>query len=152
VNSRLLGEFDLSRLTAKITDHAVQLARAERGYVLLRQPDGSLSVHTSRSRAGDTDHADFSRSIAETVIASREAIVALSAQRDVRVKSFASVHQLMLESVACLPILAPSGDAVGALYLETRMRPGSDFEREKPTLQAFADQMAIALENARLVN
>ncbi|HEY2404559.1 MAG TPA: sigma 54-interacting transcriptional regulator [Polyangiaceae bacterium] len=152
VNSGLVGEFDVPRLTAKITDYAVQLARAERGYVLLRQVDGSLSVHTSRSRSGDLEHAEFSRSIAESVMTSREAIVALNARGDSRLKSFASVHQLLLESVACLPILAPSGDAIGALYLETRLRPGAGFEREMPTLQAFADQVAIALENARLVN
>jgi DNA-binding NtrC family response regulator len=36
--------------------------------------------------------------------------------------------------------------------LETRLRPGAHFERELPTLQAFADQVAIALENARLIN
>jgi transcriptional regulator with PAS, ATPase and Fis domain len=47
--------------------------------------------------------------------------------------------------------LAPSGSAIGALYLETRGRPGSHFERELPTLRAFADQVAIALENARLL-
>ncbi len=50
-----------------------------------------------------------------------------------------------------MPILAPSGEAIGALYLETRVRPGRHFEREMPTLRAFADQVAIALENARLV-
>jgi len=64
VNSSLLGELDLSRLTAKYGSRRPACSR-ERGYVLLRQPDGSLSVHTSRSRSGDTDHADFSRSIAK---------------------------------------------------------------------------------------
>jgi transcriptional regulator with PAS, ATPase and Fis domain len=85
------------------------------------------------------------------VIASREPVVTLDARGDARLKSFASVHQLLLESVACVPILAPSGGAIGALYLETRLRPGRHFERELPTLRAFADQVAIALENARLL-
>src|SRR6185369_12993025 len=84
-------------------------------------------------------------------IASREPVVTLDARGDARLKSFASVHQLLLESVACVPILAPSGEAIGALYLETRLRPGRHFERELPTLRAFADQVAIAIENARLV-
>jgi DNA-binding NtrC family response regulator len=37
------------------------------------------------------------------------------------------------------------------LYVETRLKPGAQFERELPTLRAFADQVAIALENARLI-
>jgi DNA-binding NtrC family response regulator len=35
--------------------------------------------------------------------------------------------------------------------VETRLRRGSHFERELPLLSAFADQVAIALENARLI-
>ncbi|MFO7181820.1 MAG: sigma-54-dependent Fis family transcriptional regulator, partial [Pseudomonadota bacterium] len=151
VNSELAGEVDLARLTARITDYAVELARAERGILVLRDENGELTVHTSRARGVDGPVAEFSRSIAESVIASREPVVALNAQSDARMASFASVHRMMLESVACVPVLAPSGRAVGALYVETRLRPGSHFERELPTLRAFADQVAIALENARLI-
>ncbi len=151
VNAELAGELDLGRLTARVTDHAVELLRAERGFVLLREDDGSLTVHTSRSRAGDDPHAEFSRSIAEDVIAKGEPIVTLSARDDARMKSYASVHQLMLQSVACVPIMAPSGAPIGALYVETRVRPGQHFQRELPTLRAFADQVAIAIESARLI-
>jgi len=151
VNSDLAGELDLERLTSKIIGHAVELLRAERGYVLLAELDGSLRIHATRGGAGDAARTEFSRSIAEEVVATREPVVTLDAQRDARLKSYASVHQLLLESVACVPILAPSGQAIGALYLETRVRPGRHFERELPTLRAFADQVAIALENARLV-
>jgi len=151
VNSELVGELDVERLTARVTDHAVDLARAERGFVLLRAGDGSLTVHTSRARGGGEDHAEFSRSIAHQVIETREPIVAVNARSDEQVGAYASVHQMMLESVACVPILAPAGEAIGALYVETRLRRGSHFERELPTLRAFADQVAIALENARLI-
>jgi transcriptional regulator with GAF, ATPase, and Fis domain len=151
VNSDLAGEVDVERLCAKIIGHAVELLRAERGYVLLSEDDGSLKVYAMRAHAGDAVRSEFSRSIAEGVIASREPVVTLDARGDARLKSFASVHQLLLESVACVPILAPSGGAIGALYLETRLRPGRHFERELPTLRAFADQVAIALENARLL-
>jgi serine/threonine-protein kinase PknK len=152
VNADLAGELDLERLTSKIIGHAVELLRAERGYVLLSEPDGSLTVHAARGAPGEPARAEFSRSIAEGVVASREPVVTLDARGDTRLKAFASVHQLLLESVACVPILSPSGFAIGALYLETRGRPGRHFERELPTLRAFADQVAIALENARLVH
>ena len=151
VNSELVGEYDLDRLTGRVTDYAVELLRAERGFVLLRQDNGALTVHTSRSRFGDEEHAEFSRSIAESVIKTGNPLVSLSARDDARMQGFASVHQLMLKSVACVPILAPAGSAIGALYVETRTRAGLNFERELPTLAAFADQVAIAIENARLI-
>ena len=152
VNSRLAGELDLERLTERVIDYALELSRAEHGFVLLEQSSGALTVYTHRSRGGDAAHAEFSRSIAESVVKSGEPVLTLNAQSDARMQNFASVHQMLLESVVCVPILAPHGAAIGALYLETRLRPGTHFERELPTLRAFADQVAIALENARLIN
>jgi DNA-binding NtrC family response regulator len=60
-----------------------------------------------------------------------------------------SVHKLMLKSVACIPISGPSG-VLGVLYLEHRLRAGRFQEDDIDLLVAFADQAAIALENARL--
>jgi transcriptional regulator with GAF, ATPase, and Fis domain len=151
INRELAAEHDLPRLLERVTDHAIGLLRAERGFVILAGAGGGLSVHTSRDRAGDDPHARFSRSIAERVIDSREPVVSQSARDDDRMAGFLSVHQLMLQSVACVPISAPGGSAIGALYVETRLRPGTQFTEELPALSAFADQVAIAIENARLV-
>ena len=59
-----------------------------------------------------------------------------------------SVHKLMLKSVACIPINGPRG-VTGVLYLEHRMRAGRFQDSDVDLLLAFADQAAIALENAR---
>jgi len=151
INRELATEHDLPRLLERVTDHAIALLRAERGFVILAAQGGELSVYTSRDRVGDDPHARFSRSIAERVIDTREAVVSQSARDDDRMAGYLSVHQLMLQSVACVPISAPGGRAIGALYVETRLRPGTQFAEELPALSAFADQVAIAIENARLV-
>ena len=151
INSELLAEFDLERLTVRVIECALELLNAERGFVLLRQDDGSLSVHTSRDLRGDVVRAEFSRSIAQRVMLSRKPVVSLDASRDASLQSFASVHQLMLQAVACVPIPGRRGELIGALYLETRLTPGNEFERELPTLGAFADQVGLAIETARLV-
>lgn len=151
INSELLCEFDLERLTVRVIECALELLNAERGFVLLRQDDGSLSVHTSRDLRGDVVRAEFSRSIAQKVMASRKPVVSLDARRDVSMQGYASVHQLMVQAVACVPIPGRHGDPIGALYLETRLQPGGEFERELPTLSAFADQVGLAIETARLV-
>ena len=51
------------------------------------------------------------------VVATGEPVVTLSALDDERMANFLSVHQLNVQSVACVPIRAPEGSAVGALYL-----------------------------------
>lgn len=151
INAELAGVVDLQRLTERVVDHSVDLLHAERGYLILLDDNGELTVHTSRVREGDDAHADFSRSIAESVMRTREPMISVNAESDSRLRSYASVHQLMLKSVACVPIRAPRGRAIGALYLETRIGPGAHFAQELPTLSAFADQVAVALENARLL-
>ena len=83
-----------------------------------------------------------------------EPVVATSARDDERLAKAVSVHQLMIQSIACVPIRGalPAERTIGALYLETRLRPGVRFREELPTLAAFADQAAIAIENARLID
>jgi transcriptional regulator with GAF, ATPase, and Fis domain len=153
INRALAGEHDIDRLLEKVTDHAIALLFAERGFVLLKSRSGEdkLSVFAARDRHGDDPHARFSRSIAERVVQTGEPFVAMDALSDARVSDYVSVHSLMLKSVACVPIRSRA-DVIGALYLETRLRPAAMFDDELPTLAAFADQVAIAIETARLVS
>lgn len=148
---RLAGEPDLDRLLQRITESAVDLSGAERGYVLLVDKQGQLEKHTTqvaKSEPGDP-HSAFSRSIAEAVLIDGEPIVTVDATHDGRLQEYISVHKLMLRSVACLPIQGRTG-TVGVLYLEHRRSRGRFSEACVALLHAFADQAAIALENARL--
>lgn len=152
INRELLGEIDLEKLTQRVISCALEMLSAERGFVLLLKEDGELSAHTSRDQGGDTVRAEFSRSIARKVLANRQAVVSLDAQRDSTMGGYASVHQLMLQAVACVPINARGGEVIGALYLETRHQPGGAFERDLPIVQAFADQVGLAIATAQLVS
>jgi serine/threonine-protein kinase PknK len=155
VTRELATEHDVPRLLQRVTDHAVALLGAERGFVVLVGEAGELEAQTARTRSGGDDpHGRFSRSVAERVLDSGEPVVTISARDDERLAEAISVHQLMIQSIACVPIRGapPVGRTIGALYVETRLRPGVRFERELPTLRAFADQAAIAIENARLLS
>ncbi|MBN1655679.1 MAG: sigma 54-interacting transcriptional regulator [Deltaproteobacteria bacterium] len=150
---RLASEHDLDRLLERITESAVELSRAERGFVLLVDESGKLETRTVRAKnpASEEPHLAFSRSIAEAVLIDGEPIITVDATDDRRLDQYLSVHQLMLRSVACLPVRGHSG-TVGVLYLEHRRRRGRFSEADIDLLFAFADQAAIAIENARLIS
>jgi transcriptional regulator with GAF, ATPase, and Fis domain len=150
--NRLASEHDIDRLLERITDCAIELSGAERGFVLLATGDhGDMQARTVRDVSSPNDpRVAFSRSIAEAVLIDGEPIVTVDARSDRRLDGYLSVHNLLLKSVACLPIRGRSG-TVGVLYLEHRTRSARFAESQLDLLLAFADQAAIALENARLV-
>ncbi len=154
VIKRLAREHDVDRLLERITDAAVELSGAERGFLLLPDPEtGDLEPRLVRAAgtAEDDPSVAFSRSIAEAVLIDGEPILTVDAAGDRRLDEYLSVHKLMLRSVACLPVRGRSGTA-GVLYLEHRMRKGRFREEALDLLLAFADQVAIALENAQMVS
>lgn len=160
VNRDLACESDIERLLARITDQAIDLLGADRGFVLLASEASEeaqgLQAHAARDRRKDDPSVQFSRSIAERVLTSAEPIVTNDAKGDSRLGGAASIHALSIHSVACVPIPRVRGadrSPIGVLYLETRgARPGRAMENELPTLLAFADQVGIAIANARLVD
>ncbi len=151
INAELASDLRLDYLTDRIIEHAIRLSGAALGLILLRDSEGQRSVQSSRSATPNEQRLRFSTTIAETAISTGQPLVTLSAKDDQRMSGWASVHDLMVQSVACVPIRAGRGPTIGALYLETRMRRGSRFQSELPMLQAFADQAAIALQSARLI-
>jgi transcriptional regulator with GAF, ATPase, and Fis domain len=156
ITKRLASERDVARLLERITDSAVELSGAERGFVLVLDEHGKLVPHAVRDAAQPDDpHVAFSQSIAEAVLIDGEPIVTVDARADGRVNDYMSVHRLMLQSVACLPIrvgrLGEPAITLGVLYVENRVRRGRFGEGDVELLLAFADQAAIALANARML-
>ncbi|NOQ83293.1 MAG: GAF domain-containing protein [Myxococcales bacterium] len=148
---RLASERDLDKLLSAITDGALTLSGAERGFVLLVDDNGALEARTIRGAQTELGEqtAAFSRSIAETVLIDRVPVVTVDAAHDSRVQDYMSVHQLMLKSVACLPIES-RGRTWGVLYLEHRSARGRFSGTDLSLLRAYADQAAIAIETSRL--
>lgn len=153
INKRINSDPDLPKLLARIMDSAVELTDAERGFLLLVNEKGELEMTTARDfdqGTPDDAHLQFSRSIAETVLIDGEPVITVNAMDDRRFNEYLSVHQLRLQSVLCIPIRA-RGRVIGVLYTENRLRRGGFGEPDQRILLAFADQVAIALENSRLM-
>jgi len=152
LNRQLGSSLAVDDVCRQALDAAIELTGAERGYVLRLEEGGALTVAVARNldRAGiDPDQLAFSRSIAERAIEAGEVVMTLDALADARFAAHRSVHAMKLRSVMAVPIPSPRGVA-GALYLDNRFLRGRFAEVDREILVAFADQVAIALENARL--
>ncbi len=150
VNRALNSSLSVDQVFENAMDAAIALTSAERGFLLLRKPELTVAAarNLDRERVGRS-HLKFSRSIAEQVIATNVPVVTTDAGTDPRFFGNQSVHAMRLKSVVCVPIRSPDG-VEGALYLDNRFEMGRFGTRDLGLLQAFADQVAIALTNARL--
>ena len=148
VNSSL----ELDEVLGIVMDNIVRLTGAERGFLMLRDEKGQMVTRVARHwsqeamRAGE---AATSHTIVQRVIEAGEAIVTTNAQEDQRFSGQASVVALNLRSILCVP-LKVKNDLTGVIYADNRIRTGMFGETERDLLTAFANQAAVAIENARL--
>jgi signal transduction histidine kinase len=153
--SRRMAEIeDLDTLLNYAIDEAITLVGAERGYVVLGQSESGLKVRVKRSEGGqeleeNEDH--ISTSIFYKVVSSGEALVLNDAQSDPRFDGARSVINLKLRSIMCVPLIT-KGETIGAIYVENRSFRNRFTEDNLPPLTLFANQAAVVIENAMLID
>ncbi|MCB0104167.1 MAG: PAS domain-containing protein, partial [Anaerolineales bacterium] len=92
---------------------------------------------------------NVSSSVVQRVIDTGESVVTTNAQEDKRFVGQESIVAFNLRSILCVP-LKVKNDLIGVIYADNRIRAGIFSEAEKDLLEAFANQAAVAIENARL--
>ena len=91
----------------------------------------------------------ISRSIVNHVLVQKKAVLSQDASMDKNLPTSASIADLKIRSVMCVPLLTPDGQALGILQLDTSDR--KQFHQEDlDVLTAVASQAAIAIQNATL--
>jgi transcriptional regulator with GAF, ATPase, and Fis domain len=153
INKRLNSELRLPRLLEMIVDTVIELTDAERGFLLLEDDQQQLEVKVARNidqRTLETAEFELSRSIAKKAAAGGEPIVTIDAAGDARFREALSVSDLHLRSVLAVPLVI-KGRAAGTIYVDHRLRKGAFDQEDVRLVLDFAEQAAIALENARLL-
>lgn len=149
VNSAL----DLDQVLNLAMDSIIQATNAERGFLMLLDPatkELTFQVARNLDRVTIASPAfEVSRSIIERVAKSGEPLIATDALTDPRFAEQQSVISLNLRSILGIPFKIKDR-VIGVVYVDNRMHAGAFKELELNTLRAFADQAAIAIENARL--
>lgn len=149
INSTL----DLDAVLNRAMDTVIQLTGAERGYLMLRdEQTGELEYRVARNldrEAIGQESFVVSRSVINRVAESGEPVVTTNAQDDPRFASQESIVAFALRSILCVPLIVRN-EGIGVIYADNRIRSGLFGDNELAVLNAFANQAAVAIENARM--
>ncbi len=148
VNSSL----NVSTVLQIVMDTIIRLTNAERGFLMLYDDHGELQIKVARDWEQETiakDEITFSSTLINQVVSSGEPILSTNAQQDPRFDNQESVISYNLRSILCVP-LKVKGLLTGIIYTDNRIKAGLFTNKELDVLKGFADQAAVALENARL--
>ncbi|HVD46794.1 MAG TPA: adenylate/guanylate cyclase domain-containing protein, partial [Candidatus Limnocylindria bacterium] len=146
----LSSSLEVDVVLRKVMDRVISLMKASRGFIVLVDATGTMSVKTSGGDADPEKAKEFlgSRTVIEQVVTSGQAVVSTDASLDERFKGQQSVILQNLRSIIAVPLVT-KGNVIGAVYVDNPFRAAIFEEKDKEFLQAIADLAAIAIDNAR---
>jgi Nif-specific regulatory protein len=148
INSTL----DLNEVLNRVLDLALRRLRAERGMIILLDPiTGALRTRVARNiQEGHEQPTRRSpQSIIREVVQTGQSVMSADARTDERFQGSESVIADNIISILAAPLVIRDTIA-GAIYVDHRQARHLFTQRDLSFLEAFADQAAIAIENARL--
>jgi adenylate cyclase len=145
----LNSELDKAKVLETIVDKGVELIKAERGFlILVRDEVLDFKVARTRDKSEIKNPSKLiSRSVLDRVTRTGEPVLTIDAQS--ALAGSMSIAALEVRSLICVPLRLKEG-ILGALYVDSNVAEAEFNEESQNLLHAFADQAAIAIENARL--
>ncbi len=152
IGGTINSSLETRRVLEEVMDSLIALVGAERGFLMLKEPNGELQIRVARGMERDSlkdEPFSASRSIARQVAESGEAVVTTNAQDDPRFVNQKSVAAFRLLSILCAPLKIKE-ELIGVIYVDNRVHKGLFGAEELDLIRAFANQAAVALHNAQL--
>jgi sigma-B regulation protein RsbU (phosphoserine phosphatase) len=160
ISRSLSNELRIDAVAPKILDSLMEIfPGAERLFLILQDPASKrlvrkafkyrLQNRTSFGRTVPEDEGptSISRSIVDHVLLQKKAVLSQDAGDDKNLPSSASIADLKIRSVMCVPLLTPDNKALGIIQLDTSDRRQFN-EDDLDVLAAVASQAAISIQNA----
>jgi len=146
------SSIELDEVLQIVMDTIIRLTGAERGFLMLRNEQGELVIRIARNWDQETLNASefaISHTIIERVANEGQPVLTTNAQEDPRFGGQQSVIVYNLRSILCVPLRVKSV-ITGVIYADNRIRSGLFTQSDLDLLAGFANQAAVAIENARL--
>jgi serine phosphatase RsbU (regulator of sigma subunit)/pSer/pThr/pTyr-binding forkhead associated (FHA) protein len=153
ISQRLGKALGLSEVLPGLLDCLFRIfVQADRGFIVLKDPrSGRLvpkAVKHRRSEGMETIR--ISRTIVNSVMATKEAILSADAATDSRFDMAESIVDFQIRSMMCAPLIGSEGDALGVIQIDTRDQRQRFSREDLDVLASVACQAAFAVENAQL--
>lgn len=148
VNSSL----DTTTVLNEVMDTIIRITGAQRSFLLMSDEQGKMEMVVARNWERESvEEQDYkiSTTIVNRVLEEGDSILTTNASADPRFGDQHSIIAYNLRSILCIP-LKVKGKLTGVIYADNAVREGLFTERERNLLSAFANQAAVALENAML--
>jgi PAS domain S-box-containing protein len=153
ISQVLNSTLSLQPLLDMVMDRVIAVTRAERGFLtLVDEQTGEQRVAVARNMdRQDVEAQSFqvSRGIIERVAREGNPLLTDNASADPRFADRASVIYFGLRSIMAVPLRVKER-VIGVVYVDNRIQAGIFSQEDLDLLTAFANQAAIAMENARL--
>lgn len=153
ISQALNSTLSLQPLLDMVMDKVIAVTRAERGFLmLLDEQTGALHFAVARNlEQQDLESHSFqvSRGIIERVAREGQPLLTDNASADPRFADRASVIYFGLRSIMAVP-LRMKERILGVVYVDNRIQSGIFSQEDLDLLTTFANQAAIAMDNARL--
>ncbi len=150
INKLIAAESDLDYVLKTVLFYALEFTGAEAGAILLTGDDGDITSACQRNMESREGELAFSRTVARRVLEGGFPIRTDDAVTDERFSKEESVAVHSLRSILCLPVRARKM-IIGVLYLENRFHVGAFSHADMTLLDAFTDQVGLAIETAKLL-
>ncbi len=163
ITRSLSSELRIDAVAPKILDSLMEIfPGAERLFLMLQDPSSKRLVRkafkyrpqkrTSFARTVPADEVptSISRSIVDYVLGQKKAVLSQDAGDDKNLPASASIADLKIRSVMCVPLLTPDNKALGIIQLDTSDRRQFN-EDDLDVLAAVASQAAISIQNASML-
>lgn len=125
--------------------------QADRGFIVMRAPDGNLvPLWTKVRRETNDDTIRISRTIVRQVMDSKEAILSADAASDERFEMSQSIADFRIRSMMCAPLLDTEGKSMGVMQIDTLDQRKRFQKEDLEVLASVAVQAGIAIDNAQL--
>ena len=142
----------LDEVLRLVVDNSIDVAKAERGFLLLADNEGRLECKLGRNSKRESlppEEMLISRTVVDDVHQTGESVFIENAQTDDHFDDRQSIKSLFLQTILCSP-LNIKNEKVGVIYVDSRSIQAVKKDEIIDLFEILAGQAAIAIKNAQL--
>jgi len=142
--------FNVDALLRRTLERIFDVVKADRGYIMLIDEQGKLTLKASRLASGRAGEAPpISRTLINEVVRNQVGVLSSNAMSDKRFAAGKSVHAYGIRSAVCAPIRGRDR-ILGVIHVDSNVSEHTYSTEQLRLLTAIGYQTGLAIENVRL--